>query len=219
MALPHSLKHMILACGPFFREDGLWASLAIFLVIKPLAYYAFIQAFRYRVSRPIPMTVRQAIKLTVGRALLGVLLTGGGAGILYAMQSETLYEASWVYLYCERLFSWWLIGSRWAGLRGRRLVGWIISGTAINAAFDFSVLYGVFAGLLYPGIGVAAIIVFIAILHVIGRRDSLKIQFSGDPFCKKCQYNLTGNISGICPECGTPVILPGSAAQVREVPA
>ncbi len=22
--------------------------------------------------------------------------------------------------------------------------------------------------------------------------------------CKKCGYNLTGNVSGICPECGKP---------------
>ena len=25
------------------------------------------------------------------------------------------------------------------------------------------------------------------------------------PFCNVCRYNLTGNISGICPECGTPI--------------
>lgn len=25
------------------------------------------------------------------------------------------------------------------------------------------------------------------------------------PHCHKCGYNLTGNISGICPECGTPI--------------
>jgi rRNA maturation endonuclease Nob1 len=23
--------------------------------------------------------------------------------------------------------------------------------------------------------------------------------------CQRCNYNLTGNVSGICPECGTPI--------------
>ena len=27
----------------------------------------------------------------------------------------------------------------------------------------------------------------------------------GMPHCAKCDYNLTGNVSGICPECGTPI--------------
>lgn len=27
---------------------------------------------------------------------------------------------------------------------------------------------------------------------------------SPDPLCTQCGYNLTGNVSGICPECGTP---------------
>jgi hypothetical protein len=26
--------------------------------------------------------------------------------------------------------------------------------------------------------------------------------------CECCEYNLTGNVSGICPECGTPINLP-----------
>ena len=30
--------------------------------------------------------------------------------------------------------------------------------------------------------------------------------------CTKCQYNLTGNVSGVCPECGTPI----AAARARE---
>ena len=28
---------------------------------------------------------------------------------------------------------------------------------------------------------------------------------SGSPRCTHCDYNLTGNASGICPECGTPI--------------
>jgi hypothetical protein len=31
-------------------------------------------------------------------------------------------------------------------------------------------------------------------------------------FCRRCGYNLTGNVSGICPECGTPVKREGKPA-------
>jgi hypothetical protein len=27
-------------------------------------------------------------------------------------------------------------------------------------------------------------------------------------FCPRCRYDLTGNVSGECPECGTPVVAP-----------
>ena len=36
-------------------------------------------------------------------------------------------------------------------------------------------------------------------------RDRLTRQADGMPHCPKCDYNLTGNVSGICPECGTPI--------------
>lgn len=29
--------------------------------------------------------------------------------------------------------------------------------------------------------------------------------FWREGICKNCGYDLTGNVSGICPECGTPV--------------
>ena len=50
------MPSLTLACGPYISETEFWVSLSIFLFFKPLAYYAFIQAFRYRVSAAIPMT-------------------------------------------------------------------------------------------------------------------------------------------------------------------
>jgi hypothetical protein len=38
---------------------------------------------------------------------------------------------------------------------------------------------------------------------------------SGD--CLKCGYNLTGNTSGVCPECGTPTTTPTAADCARPV--
>src|SRR5206468_1705857 len=91
---------------------------------------------------------------------------------------------------------------RGAGLRGRRLIGWIISGTLINAAFDVAMVWGLFEGVVPQIAIVAAVALFIGLLHVIGRRDSLKARFSDSPLCTVCGYDLTGNLSGTCPECG-----------------
>ena len=38
----------VLACGPYFQPAGMITSLAIFLFIKPYAYFAYIQAYRFR---------------------------------------------------------------------------------------------------------------------------------------------------------------------------
>src|SRR5262245_8514338 len=105
-----------LACGPYFEDSGLVASLAIFLVVKPLAYYAFINACRYRVSRAIPMRRRQAALLALVRALLGVALVGGGTVFFPGLRgSEQLLIAAWVYLYLERVAVW--LGVGWWGAR------------------------------------------------------------------------------------------------------
>lgn len=39
------------------------------------------------------------------------------------------------------------------------------------------------------------------------------------PSCRKCSYNLTGNISGLCPECGTPVSQAKSGAVAPQLRA
>jgi hypothetical protein len=54
----------------------------------------------------------------------------------------------------------------------------------------------------------AIMVVASASLLMLVRRDR------PDPTrCVRCDYNLTGNVSGICPECGTPVVAPESAAE------
>lgn len=198
-----------LACGPFFNCGGALLSVVILLMFKPLAYYAFIQAFRYRVSRPIPMSVAQAVKLAGVRAGLGFVLVGAGAFCFYQWELSyggDFWAYSWVYLYLERLLVWAGLGWYGAGLRGRRFVGWTLSGTALNAAFDFAIVVGVMDGITKPVLILGGIAALIAVLHKVGRRDSLKYRFSSDPSCTKCHYNLTGNLSGICPECGTPIV-------------
>lgn len=93
-----------LACSPYIGVDGagFWVSLVVFLLLKPLAYYGFIQAFRFRVSRPIPMTFRQAFRLTIARAGLGILFFAVGAAVVVISRSTTVLAWSWLYLYLGR---------------------------------------------------------------------------------------------------------------------
>ncbi len=196
-----------LACGPYIdpADPSFWVPVATYLLLKPLAYFAFIQAFRYRVSRSIPMSFRRAAGLALLRAGLGVLFFAAGAGIVLAVRSDAVWVLSWVYLYAERLTSWFIVGWFGAALRGRRLVGWCISGTLLNAAFDFAVIAGLLGGWLYVVATATGLAAFIALLHKIGRRATLRARFS--PACPRCSYDLTGNLSGQCPECGSPIAL------------
>ena len=202
-----------LACGPFFSTTGLWVSLFVLLVVKPATYFAFIQSFRYRVSRDVPMSFGRALGLTAARTLIGATLLVGvalTAGLL--TRSSTAGSAThpfilWGVLAAERLGLWLGLGV-WAGLRGRRLVGWTLSGVCIDLAYD--VALGVTLAdewLIHAGI-LAAVFVFIALLHAIGRRRTLRDRFGTGPRCARCSYDLTGNQSGVCPECGTPAAAP-----------
>jgi hypothetical protein len=207
----------VLACGPFFSVTGLWVSLFILLAVKPATYFAFIQAFRYRVSREVPMSFGQAMRLTVARTLIGGALLGGVALVvgLFARSSAVRPELGapllWGVLAAERLALWLCLGI-YAGLRTRRLAGWTISGVCLDLVYDIAV--GVTLAdqwLIHAGI-LLAVFVFIALLHRIGRRASLRSRFSTSPRCGRCAYDLTGNISGRCPECGTTIAAPATRA-------
>ena len=114
----------ILACGPFFSTTGLWVSLFILLVVKPATYFAFIQAFRYRASRDVPMSFRLATGLTVVRTLVGTTLLGGVAVVASVLYRTSAVEPGyreallWGVLGVERLGLWLCLGI-YAGLRGR----------------------------------------------------------------------------------------------------
>ena len=56
--------------------------------------------------------------------------------------------------------------------------------TLVPLAFMFHAVWGAFVGL------------------VVGLPHRLLRPHYRDGHCRKCGYNLTGNVSGVCPECG-----------------
>lgn len=63
-----------------------------------------------------------------------------------------------------------------------------------------------------PGLGFVAIGLSSLVLISAYRRHH---GFDPTPRCAGCGYNLTGNISGVCPECGKPIV--NSKAELEEI--
>jgi hypothetical protein len=195
-----------LACGPVFSEMTIPGAIAVLFVVKPLLYFGFIQAFKYRVSRFVPMSSRRAWALAGTRAAAG-LATSGLAYLFVSITHVRLDDwiaLTWGLLIAERCAMWFALGVWGAGLRGRRLLGWTISGVGIDVAYDGAIAAGALFGLGAHLVVTIFAVIFIHALHVVGRRDSLKQRFSNFN-CRQCGYDLCGNLSGICPECGGPV--------------
>ncbi len=193
---------LTIACGPFFSEEGLHLSLFVLLVVKPLTYFAFIQAFRFRVSRGTPMSTHRAACLAGVRTLAGAALVASMYGMLSVTGAGEW--VSWSALMAERALVWLAIGWWLAGLRGRRLAGWTLSGAAIDGAYDATIGASVIGGGWLPHVGVAgAVAILITGLTLVGRRRSLRARFARPGICSQCDYDLAGSVSGVCPECGT----------------
>jgi hypothetical protein len=69
------------------------------------------------------------------------------------------------------------------------------------------------------------IVVWLGVTYCIGRYAYMRLRWrrvavevidrAGEPVCPACFYNLTGNVSGICPECGKPVPAPAASPECR----
>lgn len=52
----------------------------------------------------------------------------------------------------------------------------------------------------------ALIVLFFVLLRAILRAHRTKWFGKSENTCRKCGYDLRGNVSGICPECGSPTL-------------
>ena len=148
------MNHAVLACGPTLENFIPFIVMGILVLgaAKLFMYYGFVQAFRYRVAAPIPMTPAQAWKIALIRAALGLAVIGGTWLVLYlgSMEDRIATQIIWGVVAAERLSLWWALGLFLARLRGRRLVGWMVSGTGIDLATDAALFYTGKFGLASP---------------------------------------------------------------------
>lgn len=200
----------VLACGPYFTPDMVLASLAVLSVGKLPIYLFFLLAFRYRVSTAAPLSAARIFGLAALRTLLGLLVFSTAWLLLPNSFERSDIALRWIVLLAERSLIWAFVG--WfAMLRGRRLLGFIVSGTGIDLAYDLvipamflaSPATGLSAGSVLGFFGFA-FVGFLLPLHVIGRRPSLRSRFLAANMCCTCGYDLVGLAAPVCPECGTP---------------
>lgn len=202
-----------LACGPYFSATGIITSLALLVIAKPLVYAFFVLCFRYRVTTPAPLNLGRVLGIAALRAVIGVGLLAAAWGVLQTgLLGRADEPVAWGLLLAERAVVWLAIGFLGVHLRGRRLLGWTLSGLGIDAAFDVTVAASVIGGPVVAIGLVLALVAFLVPLFLIGRRPSLKARFFAANICRGCGYDLTGNASGICPECGTAIPRASAAA-------
>lgn len=196
--------------GPHSEAIRIFICVVSLFVIKPIVYFIFIQTFRYRVSRAAPMSLRRAAGLAVVRYFMGMATFVFIGPVLQTLQIgdsvEDLLRSAWVVGIVGRVGLWSIIGREIADLRGRWFMGCVIFGVMIDIVYDLAALWTMYDFVWGNAILVLGLMAFLIPLHTTGRSDALRNRFASGPHCGKCQYNLTGNISGQCPECGEPIV-------------
>ena len=72
-------------------------------------------------------------------------------------------------------------------------------------AWSYSGRYGFYEWWAFPCWFPCTLTVILPAIWLWRYRRDRRMPTDGMPHCATCDYNLTGNVSGICPECGTPI--------------
>lgn len=122
-------------------------------------------------------------------------------GILFIVTGSLLQPALAYFLghACHsNAICWLALGTTWI----MQMVGALI----VAPISPIAQKYGPFAPLLYWLVGIATLLLSIPALKAgMTVREKRQNSFS-EKLCANCEYNLTGNTSGRCPECGRAVV-------------
>ncbi|MBL8881025.1 MAG: hypothetical protein JNG88_18065 [Phycisphaerales bacterium] len=205
-----------LAHGAVLVDLGFWFVLAFVPIAKAALYWLLVWAFRYRVSSVRPAQPRRVVAVTGLRGAVGPLVLLAG----WATASVEGGVAGYLVMSVVRLVAWVFVGSVMR-LRGMRYVGFVLSGMWIDLSADIAiyaaagrhdpsstVLASVPLGLL---IAAPLLGVLLVPLCLSSKSSALLARFQSDRVCRKCGYDLTGNVTGVCPECGTAIKAEGAS--------
>jgi hypothetical protein len=119
------------------------------------------------------------------------LLRRGGVRVALACIASYLFVQGWALLDLYAFVKQWYPGWFTSGL----FTHWIRRG---GGTFRFDLL-NVRALFHYVPITLVGILCYVWLTHLVKKwRANMNI-------CIVCEYDLTGNVSGVCPECGTAV--------------
>jgi hypothetical protein len=138
--------------------------------------------------------------MEIGSGLIGIVLYSGSmTDIVGLKKADLLHNGLWLYTKGK---------CHWRASRHFLLPGWRTDYVRPSSLLDRLINNGngvrkgpvrvdTLTIPLVPLIGVA--VVPCAYFVLTGKRSKPRGK------CRKCGYDLTGNVSGICPECGTPI--------------